>query len=85
MLKLLQRSIMLVLSITKLVREFLLSAFPISFENNAGPKRVILSRYIKNSILQILYKIINTTGWSVLQCTWILRIQDFKSCNPLSS
>ena len=34
------------LSITKLIREFLLSAFPVllSFENNAGPKLVILKR-----------------------------------------
>ena len=34
----------------------------------------------KNSNLQKSYKILNTTGWSFLQFTLILCVQDFKSC-----
>ena len=33
----------------------------------------------KNSILQISYEILNTTGWSFLWFTLILRMEDFKS------
>ena len=45
--ELLQQSVILLIATTKLMCEFLLSVYPIllSFENNIGPKLVILSRF----------------------------------------
>ena len=38
----------------------------------------------KNYILQTSYKILNRTDWSFLQVSLILRMQDLKSCKPIS-